>query len=269
MLVLLWTAFAGLAAAQCYSDANGTSCLTPSYSKCVDPCTSQFYEDQCLSLPGCQWNASLNSGRCSSSLATTCRSKLNSTECANATGCLWDTIPCKSYQSCYADNDTFAGICNPIGKNASECAARGAPCYMNDICSESSRCDMNQNQNSCTATTGCFWFTTLRAAPSMTNVTQYESKCSECFSIPSHNIYLRARDLIGQICTSTFQPGLELSVVQAVPSATGCDGGVPMPLLVFAGNPVNCTLSSSSSSSAGTALVGLSFLAVLTAALLA
>lgn len=136
--------------------------------------------------------------------------------------------------------------CDAAFTNASECAALGPTCFMKPDCFEigNRRCRSDSKDN-CTATAGCFWSTSLTITPNRTR--SYES-CAECFSTPSHNIYLRAQELVGQMCN--YSADTALSFLSAVPSATGCSGGVPIPLpVLFPGPPFNCSSTSSPSAS--------------------
>lgn len=266
MAVLLWAAFAVLAVADyCTTVTNGTNtafCLAPSASICAEQCGLQAYEDQCLSVSGCTWNtsASRNCAPVDANLSTTCPTKNSSAECSAVTGCLWETTPCKLSTSCAGP---LGSSCS--GLNATACEAAGSPCFITGYCSPVLPCSGN-DQNSCTSSAGCFWY----VATSTSNSSKSDGSCLQCFSTPSHNIYLRMHGLVGQTCNYTPEVGFR--ILSAVPSATGCDGGVAMPLsMMFWQAPtVTCTSPNGPTSSASSRLFdGGSFLAVFAASLLA
>lgn len=218
-------------AASCSIDANGTACESPTASSCVEVCSYYDTKNGCESVPGCKYTTTnfmgVVSGTCSAN-NTSCRSYYNSTECTNNAVCRWETKPCKYKLSCKSANSSSSGCASSPNMAESECTKQSG-CAMKGECEESNRCGILTDQNSCTASSGCFW---VVGSTSGFGVSSTAGSCGLCFNDPTNleNVYLTTLSHVGQTCTVSFL-GLTASVHYslAVAAASGCSGGSPLP----------------------------------------
>lgn len=255
MLPVLWAAFAvGLTAAACSTaDSNKTdSCLAPTSSECKSVCGNLRDPGVCTGTAGCSWAPA---GTCTpnSTQSTLCASQNASTDCGNAAGCVWETTQCGTRSHCESSNSS---ITCPSMLNATACAAQGPQCHPVYSCNAADQCTINDNQNGCTSTAGCFWHA---RALTFQNYTYHQGVCMPCFlsfdTNHSWNLFFRYRDLIGQTCIAATTATVT-AVSLAVASATGCSAGQTMPL-AMALPSVTCTGAPPSPSSGATAELSL------------
>lgn len=230
--VLLAACTLSLTAALCTANPDG-SCVAPEAAVCVGTCYLRAFNTSCLAVPGCAWNETARCHPADSTIGAKCATQNISADCGAIAGCSWYSQQCPTVQACVPANGTYPSPCTDAGKNADNCAALGSQCQMGNRCllAKYEECSLSSDQNSCTATAGCFWI--RGAGKTASGTTNTTATCLPCLVDPGTSFYLTYLALVGKTCTSenATTNGIELSILQATPSATGCAGGQPAPSL--------------------------------------